>query len=63
MVKANKHYKGSPRINLRVASTNPLPSEPSLLLQRIKELDHEFARQSKQLRKLTKRLTRKIIEK
>lgn len=37
-----------------------LPTESSLLRMRIKELDREFARQTKQLTALTKKLGKKI---
>jgi len=38
------------------------PTELSLVLVRMKELDREFARQTKQLTALTKRLSRKVGE-
>jgi hypothetical protein len=44
---------------LKVSRTAPTP-ESSLLVMRLKELDREFARQTKQLTALTKKLGKKI---
>lgn len=38
------------------------PTESSLLLVRLKELDREFARQTKQLTALTKKFGKKLTE-
>jgi|GEM_PF-2471103 hypothetical protein len=60
MAKAKKHLTtGTPRIRLDVDNIAPKPSEPSLLLLRIKELDREFARQTKHLIKVAKSFKKK----
>jgi hypothetical protein len=46
----------------RPKAKSPAP-ESSLLVVRIKELDREFARQTKQLTALTKKLGKKIADK
>jgi hypothetical protein len=64
MVKAKKPLtSGIPRIQLNKPLTGIKPSEPSLFLQRIRELDREFAEQAKQLAKLTKKFSKKITKK
>lgn len=42
---------------------SPPPTEQSLALQRFKELDREFARQTKQLTQMAKRLRKKLKDK
>ena len=65
MVKARKPLtKGVPRIQLtRSVVVSNLSDSSVLLLQRLKELDREFARQTRQLSKLTKEIRQRIIEK
>lgn|GEM_PF-5563063 len=48
---------------LTVPSKSAPSSESRLLVQRIKELDREFARQTKQLTDLTKEVNHKIKRK
>lgn len=64
MLQTKKRPTGRPRINLQATPTIKRPNEPSLLLQRLKELDDEFSRQTHQLAQLTrdftKRFTRKV---
>jgi len=64
MVKAKKSLTpGIPRIQLNKRPAGIKPSEPSLFVQRIKELDREFAEQAKVLAKLTKKLSKKVTDK
>ena len=64
MVKAKKPLTtGIPRIQLTPRIVVTKPNEPSLLLLRLHELDREFIRQTKQLRKITRDIRRKIIKK
>jgi hypothetical protein len=63
MVKAKKRLiSGLPRINLNPLTIATKPSEPSLLLTRIKELDREFARQTKQLAKAVSTVRKKLTD-
>ena len=62
MAKAKISFTASPASGARRARravSKPL-SESSLLLMRMKELDREFARQTKQLTSLTKKLGKRL---
>lgn len=54
--------KRPPLIDVNEPAKAPKPSQSPLLLQRIKELDREFARQTKQLTELTKKLSKKLTK-
>lgn len=61
MVKAKIPITPTPaHADSRRRAKNTSSSESSLLLLRLRELDREFARQTKQLTALTKRLGKKL---
>jgi hypothetical protein len=64
MVKAKKPSTTPPVPTVRKqrAASTASPSEKSLFMLRMKELDREFARQTKQLTALTKKFGKKLTE-
>jgi hypothetical protein len=55
--------KAVPRTRTRTSARTAPTSESSLFMMRLKELDREFARQTRQLTILTKKLAKKIARK
>lgn len=61
MVRTSNHLtNGLPHSRISLGQKLFKPSELSLVMVRMRELDREFARQTKQLTALTKRLQRRI---